>query len=80
MNIEIMREFFGWMTLINLLMYSWTAIACIFMKDFLNKVVGKMFGVSDEFNRAALYSYVAAYKVLFIVFNLVPWLALVIMT
>lgn len=80
MNIEIMRAFFGWMTLINLAMYMWTAIACIFMKDFLARMTGKMFGVSEETNRAILYGYVAAYKLLFICFNLVPWLALVIIS
>lgn len=80
MNIEIVKEFFGWMTLVNLAFYIWTAIACVFMKGFVSRISGKMFGVSEETGKAIIYGYVGMYKLFFIVFNLVPWLALVIMT
>ena len=76
MTIEVLKEILGWMTLINLVFYIWTAVACAFMKDFLARITGKMFGISPEANKQILYGYVGAYKLLFIVFNLVPWLAL----
>jgi hypothetical protein len=79
MNIEILKEFFGWMTVINVGMYTFTAIACISMKGFLNRISGKMFGVSEETGKAIVYGYIGMYKLLFIVFNLAPWLALTIM-
>lgn len=80
MNIEIMREFFGWMTLVNLAAYIWTAAACVFMKGFINRMSSKMFGVSEETGKAVIYGYVGMYKLFFIVFNLVPWIALTIMS
>ena len=79
MNIEMLKELFGWMTLINLGFYMWTAIMCVVCKGFLSNIAGKMFGVSDETGKAIIYGYVGMYKLLFIVFNLVPWLALTIL-
>ena len=80
MNIESLREFFGWMTLINLVMYMWTAFACVFMKGFLSRMSGKMFGVSEDAGKSIIYGYVGMYKLFFITFNLVPWIALMIMS
>lgn len=79
MNIEILKEFFGWMTLINLGFYMWTAIMCVVCKGCMSRIAGKMFGVSEATGKAIIYGYVGMYKLLFMVFNLVPWLALTIM-
>ena len=79
MSIEILKEFFGWMTLVNLGLYMWTAIMCIVCKGFMTRVAGKMFGVAEETGKAIIYGYVGMYKLLFISFNLIPWLALTIM-
>ena len=79
MNIEILKELFGWMTVINLGLYIWTSVACIFMKGFLSRISVKMFDVSEETGKAIIYGYVGMYKLLFLVCNLVPWLALTIM-
>ena len=80
MNIELIREFFGWMTLVNLGLFTWTAIMSAFCRGFIHRVHGKMFGLSEETTNKALYYFLAFYKIVFITFNLVPWLALVIMT
>ena len=80
MDIYVLKEFFGWMTLVNLGFYTWTAVLCICCQGLVTRISGKIFGVGEETNKAILYGYVGAYKLLFIVFNLVPWIALVIMT
>jgi hypothetical protein len=80
MNLELLREFFGWMTLVNLVLYIWTAIMCMTAKGWIQRVHGKLFGLSQESINAFLYGYLGVYKVAFIVFNLVPWLALTIMS
>lgn len=80
MNLELLKAFFGWMTLINLGFYVWTALMCMFAKGLLSRVSGKMFGVDETTGRAIIYGYIGMYKLLFIVFNLVPWIALTIMT
>lgn len=80
MDLLLLREFFGWMTLVNLAFYIWTAVMCLCCKGKLVRISVNMFGVSEEAGKSIIYSYVGAYKLLFITFNLVPWLALVIMT
>lgn len=80
MNIELLRTFFGWMTLINLVLYIWTALMCMFAQGLIQRLHGKMFSLTPESINAFLYGYLGFYKIIFITFNLVPWIALVIMT
>jgi len=80
MNIEMMREFFGWMTLINLGLFIFTAIMSAGCRGLIYKVHGNMFGLSEETTNKALYYFLAFYKIVFITFNLIPWIALTIMT
>ena len=78
MNTEILQEFLLWCLLLNLGIYTFQAIASIVLRDFMARTHGKMFGISEETAHKAIYSYLATYKILIIVFNLVPWLAIVI--
>lgn len=80
MNIELLRTFFGWMTLINLGLFIWTALMCMYARGLIQRMHGKLFGLSDEAINAFLYGYLGLYKIIFIAFNLVPWLALTIMS
>lgn len=80
MTIEMMRQFFGWITLINLVLFIFTAVMCMTMRGLIQRMHGKMFGLSDEAINAFLYGYLGIYKIVFITFNLVPWIALTIMT
>ena len=80
MNIELLRALFGWMTLINLALFAWSAVMCIAARGLIHRMHGKMFGLSPEALNACLYGFLGIYKIFFIVFNLVPWLALVILT
>ena len=77
-DLQVLKAVFGWMTLLNMVIYIWTAVMCVCCKSLLARVAGRMFGVEEGACRAVLYGYVGMYKLLFIVFNLVPWLALVI--
>jgi hypothetical protein len=80
MDIGTIKEFFGWMTLVNLALYVWSAVMCMACKGWIQRVHGKLFGLEPEAINAFLYGYLGVYKIVFIGFNLVPWLALVIMT
>ena len=79
MSIELLKELVGWMTLINLGFYILTAFFCVIFKKLVISVSGNMFGVNEDTGKAIIYGYVGMYKLLFITFNLVPWLALTIM-
>ena len=80
MDLLLLREFFGWMTLINLAFYLWTAVMSVGCRKLVVGISSKMFGVSEDAGKLIIYGYVGGYKLLFITFNLVPWLALTIMT
>jgi hypothetical protein len=79
MNMELLKEFFMWNTLINLGLFMWTAIMCVYCRGLIYRVHGKMFGLSQDTVNAILYGFLGFYKLVFIVFVLVPWIALVIM-
>ena len=78
MDINTLKEFFGWMTVINLGLFIWITVMCIVAKGFIQRVHGKLFGLSPETINAFLYGYLGIYKIVFTVFVLTPWIALTI--
>jgi hypothetical protein len=76
MNIDQITILFGWMTLINVGIMILSAILIVSLKPFIGKFHGRLFGLSEETLNPILYGYLGIYKVLIIVFNLVPYLAL----
>ena len=80
MSAEWLRTWFGWMTLINLGLFIFTALLSVGCRGFIYRVHGRMFGLTEEITNKALYYFLAFYKIGWIVLNLVPWCALVIMT
>jgi len=80
MEILMLKEFFMWMTFINLGIFSLAAIFCMVLKNFIVRFHGRLFGLSPEAIKAALYGYLGVYKIVFLVFVFVPWLALLIMS
>ena len=75
---ETLREFLGWCTVIN---FGMLIIASMFVGPLRGAIQGihsKMFGLNEEQLTAAYFQYVANYKIAILVFNLVPYLALVI--
>ncbi len=78
MDIQTLKSFFMWCTILNLglLMLSFIMLACA--GDFVYRIHNKWFPMPrDRFN-AVTYSFIGFYKVIVIVFNVVPWAALAI--
>ena len=78
MDIEILREFLFWCLLLNMAIDTFTALVTLRLRNFMSGMHERLFGVSQQTVHTAFYIYLAAYKLLIIVFNFVPWLALVI--
>lgn len=76
MNMAILKEFFMWCTIINLGLFTWSAIMCMACKGFIQRVHGKMFDLPPETINSMLYGFLGFYKIVFIVFVLAPWIAL----
>jgi hypothetical protein len=78
--LETITEFFKWCTVINLGLLTFSAVMCACCKGMIHKVHGKMFGLTPEQINACIYGYLGIFKVLFILFVLVPWIALLIIS
>ena len=71
-----MTGFLGWCTLINLVILSLTAFMLITMRRPLLKIHGKMLGMGEKDLLRLYVQFLAGYKVLWLFFNLAPYLAL----
>lgn len=75
---RICRRFF-WCSTINGILLVVSAAVCAFAGDWLYRLHGRLFSLSRESFNSLIYAFIGAYKICFLVFNLVPLAALWIM-
>lgn len=80
MEIEVIRAFFGWCTLINGAFLVLTFLFSANAAGWIYKMHSKWFSIDREAFTLVLYCFIGAMKIFFILFSLVPYLALVILT
>lgn len=79
MNIQTFTEFFMWCTLINGgLLILWT-LFFVFTPDLVYRIQNRLFPIRRETYDTVIYAFLGLFKILFLVFNLVPYLALLLM-
>ena len=78
MDIATIRAFFMWCTILNLIMLIFSSLVCVFGREWLYPIHNKLFNIPRETINTMCYSFIALYKMLFIMFNLVPYIALLI--
>lgn len=78
MDINMLKAFFLWCTIINGIMRLFIHLMRFFAVDWIYSVHNKLFNVSRENFNTMLYTFIMLYKIFWLVFNLVPWLALLI--
>ena len=69
MDVQTLQQFFMWCTVINGALYFVTAVMCAFAGDWIYAVQSRWFPMSKQTFTIALYGYLGAYKILFILFN-----------
>ena len=79
MTIETLTELFGWITVINMGLLIFSTIMLLLMKGMANKIHSKMFAVDEKDLNRMYFDYLGRFKILVIVFNLTPYIALKIM-
>lgn len=79
MDIATVKTFFMWCTIINMGLLILSSLVCVFLRDFSYRMNNLVFSVSREAFNAVLFGFIAFWKIVFIVFNLVPHIALTIM-
>ncbi len=77
-SLETIRAFLGWCTVINMGLLIIAAIVAGPMRGVVSRIHAKMYGLSEVDLARAYFQYLAHYKIAIFVFNLVPYIALVI--
>ncbi len=78
MSLDALTELFKWMTIINACVFVLSAILSISLKNFVGKIHGALFGIDAGKVPLVLYGYMGAYRIFILVFNLVPYVSLLI--
>jgi hypothetical protein len=69
-----------WCTIINFGLLALWAIIFLLAPNFVYAMQSRWFSISREQFDLVFYSFLGAFKIIVIVFNLVPWIALSIIT
>jgi len=78
MDIQTITTFFMWCTIINgSLLVLWT-VFFMFTPDLVYRMQSKWFPLPRETYNVVIYSFIGFFKVIFLVFNVVPYVALLI--
>ncbi len=78
MDITAVKAFFMWCTILNLAMLIFSSVVGVFLGDFSFKMNNKFFSISREQFNVIMVAFIGLYKIVFISFNLVPFVALLI--
>ena len=76
MELEMIRAFFAWCSVINMALLLWWVIFFLVAHDWTYRIHRKWFKIPVEKFDAIHYSGMAFFKVGIFVFNLVPYFAL----
>lgn len=76
MTQDALTVLFGWMTVINLCLLIFSTLMLTLCRRWVIRIHNKLTGLEADTLMPAYLYFLAFYKVLIIVFNLVPYLAL----
>ena len=80
MDIETLRMFFLWCTIINAGLGILSFLAFVLAGDVIFRIHSRWFRMSREAFTASFYSMIGVIKLIVIMLNLVPYIVLVIMS
>ncbi|SLN31654.1 DUF6868 family protein [Oceanibacterium hippocampi] len=76
MDIRQWLAFLKWCTILNGGLLAVSAVVAIVIPDWAVAMHSRLFGIPPEVVGGAFYGFVALLKILWLFFNLLPWLAL----
>jgi len=78
MNLQMLTQFFLWCSILNgILLLLWSG-AFMLAPDLVYRTQSKWFSISREHFDVIFYAFLGVFKIVFLVFNVVPLLALLI--
>ena len=78
MDIQALTSFFMWCTIINAGFLLFVALVFMLAPNMVYRMQTRFVPISRETFDIVLYSFMGFYKAIVLVFNVVPWIALVI--
>jgi len=78
MDIQTLTTFFMWCTILNVGLLILSSLICVCAADWAYRIHNKWFSISRETFNVAIYSFLGLYKIFVIVFNVIPYVALLI--
>jgi Family of unknown function (DUF6868) len=78
MTIQTLTAFFMWCTILNVALLALSSLLCSCAADWVYRKHSKWFPIPREAFNVAIYSFVGLYKILIFIFNVVPYIALLI--
>jgi hypothetical protein len=78
MDIAVVKTFFMWCSIINGALLVISFLICTSAGDWIYQMHSKWFPIPRETFNVVIYCFLGLYKIFFIVFNLVPFIAIVI--
>ena len=79
MSLKTLKTFFFWMTVINFLILVISTVGVVMLTQEMKVIHSQMFRVSSDELSQIYLEYLAWYKLLWMIFNLVPYISLRIM-
>lgn len=79
-NIAELTTFLGWCSLINIVILFLSSILIVTLKQPIAKLHSKLMGVKSSDLLILYFQYLAHYKIYIIIFNIVPYIALQLMS
>lgn len=76
MDFATLTHVFGWMTLLNTGFLIFATVALWAARDLAARIHSGMFDMAEVDVKNAYFDYLSRYKILILVFNLAPYLAL----
>lgn len=78
MDVSLLVRFFGWSTIFNLCLLFLIGLLWVVASDLIYRVHSRWFPMKREVFNIIFYVFIGVYKILLFVFNLIPWIVLMI--
>ena len=78
MDMPTLTAFFMWCTIINVALFVWAVVWFVAAPNLMYRVQSAFFPLPRESFDVLMYGFLGGFKILILVFNLVPYVALLI--
>ncbi|MEN8211626.1 MAG: DUF6868 family protein [Thermodesulfobacteriota bacterium] len=78
MDIQKLKSFFMWCTIINGIFLVFSIVLCVLIPDLIYTIHGKLFHITHETLDVLVYSFLGLFKIVWLVFNVTPYITLLI--